>query len=426
MSLKPPTPSVSSDSESHENLDQKESRPSCPTCGACEPTKNGTYQRNPHGTAPVRMQQYECIHGDSFTESLDWIKDSYQYPTFIIRLCLVVFVLTDASLGTIQDIVTVAFNERPSKQRISEWAGNATGDQDRHREPTQYGEVVINDLPTYSGIYTYDEQYVKVDHCDAYRLTVYDSLMQAPVAEQLVRRCTKEIITEFLTTALAEKPIFAVTTDGRSDYAEIVEDELGALVADECAVEHHRGLFHFLRNVEDALERELESVRYSSQRKCRMAIVTSEFKQALREGSYPAAVRRFDDVLGKLAPLSPKLEGYVMDVVERFDTFAGYLRDEWIPSTTNDCEQYYSHTQSARRLRRLRSPEQANGVLWQQQRIRTIKEGLISRETSVELAKEMFPGISSEAVNRLFVESKKRYLRACPRNIDRQIRFYGF
>jgi hypothetical protein len=396
----------------HEDYGSTEQRPSCPICGTDQPKKNGTYQRHPHGTAPVRMQQYECGRGDSFTESLDWIKDGYQYPLFIIRLCLAVFVLTDASLGTIQDIVTVTLNERPSKQRINEWASNATGDQDRHRTPTQFGEVVTNDLPTYSGIYTYDEQFVTVAHRDAYRLTVYDSLMQAPVAEQLVVRCTKEVITEFLTTALAEKPIFAVTTDGRSDYAEIVEDELGALLGDECAVEHHRGLFHFLRNIEDALKRELESVRHSSQRKCRMAIVTSEFKQALREGSYPAAVRRFEDVLGKLGPLPPKLEGYVTDVMERFDTFAGYLRDDWIPSTTNDCEQYYSHTQSARRLRRLRSPEQVNGVLWQQQRIRTIKEGLISRDTSVELAKEMFPGISSEAVNQLFVGSKERYLTA--------------
>lgn len=407
-----PAPTDDDGSLIHEDYGSTEQRPSCPICGTDRPKKNGTYQRHPHGTAPVRMQQYECTQGGSFTESLDWIKDGYQYPTFIIRLCLAVFILTDTSLGTIQDIVTITFNERPSKQQINDWASNATGDQDRHRKSTNYGEVVINDLPTYSGIYTYDEQYVTVDHCDAYRLTVYDSLMQAPVAEQIVGRCTKEVITEFLTTALAEKPIFAVTTDGRSDYAEIVEDELGDLVAEECGVEHHRGVFHFLRNIEDALNRELESVRHSSQRKCRMAIVTSEFKQALREQSYPAAVRRFEEVLGKLEPLPPKLEGYVTDVMERFDTFAGHLRDEWIPSTTNDCEQYYSHTQSAQRLRRLRSPEQVNGVLWQQQRIRTIKEGLVSRDTSVELSQEMFPEISPDAVEQLFVESKERYLKA--------------
>ncbi len=78
----------------------------------------------------------------------------------------------------------------------------------------------MNELPTYSGIYTYDEQYIEIDHGNAYRLTVYDSLMQARVAEQVVSSLENEVVSEFLTTALADKPIFAVTTDGRSDYAE--------------------------------------------------------------------------------------------------------------------------------------------------------------------------------------------------------------
>ena len=407
------SPSQEKNTKRNQDWSDDRSRPPCPICGTEGPTKNGSYLRNPHGIGPVRMQQYECANGDSFSESLDGVKDGYRYPTIIIRLCLAIYILSDASLGTIQDIVTITFEETPSKQRINEWIGDAIGDPDRHRKSTDFGKLVMNELPTYSGIYTYDEQYIEIDHGDAYRLTVYDSLMQAPVAEQVVSNLKGEVITEFLTTALADKPIHAVTTDGRSDYAEIVEDELGELVADECGVAHYRCLFHFLCNITDALSRELESVRHSTQRKVRMAVVTSEFKQALRAQSYPAAVRRFDQVIdkAKLKPLPPKVEGYVQDVMEQFDTYVGHLRDEWLPSTTNDCEQYYSNTQSARRLRRLRDLEHINGVLWQQQRIRTIKKGLISREKSAKLAQDVFPGISSEAVEELFVESKQRYLR---------------
>lgn len=398
----------------HEDCCQEEPRPPCPECGAEEPTKNGTYQRHPHGEEPVRMQQYLCVNGHSFSQSLDWIKDGYRYPKSIIRLCLAIFVLTDASLETIQDIVTITFGERPSTQRINEWIVDANGvsDEFRDREPTDHGELVINQLPTYSGVYTYDEQYIEVDYGRAYRLTLFDSLMNAPVAEIIAERCQKEVIAEFLTTALADKPIFTVTTDGRSDYAEIIEETLGELVADECAVEHHRCRFHFLGNIDDALERELESVRHSPTRKCRIATVTNEFKEVLRAKSYAAAVRDFEDVLGKLEPLPSKIEGYIMDVAERFDTFAGHLRDEWVPSTTNDCEQYYSHTQAAQRMRRLQSLEQVNAVLWHHQRIRTIKQGWISRERSVALAQELFPGIPPDAVETLFVESKDRYLQA--------------
>jgi hypothetical protein len=407
------SPSRKENTKRNQDWSDDESRPPCPVCGTEAPTKNGSYWRNPHGAGPVRMQQYECANGDSFSDSLDGVKDGYRYPTIIIRLCLAIYILSDTSLGTIQDIVTITFGERPSRQRINEWVDDAIADPHHHQKSTDFGDLVMNKLPTYSGVYTYDEQYIEIDHGDAYRLTLYDSLMQAPVAEQVVSSLKGEVITEFLTTALADKPIYAVTTDGRSDYADIVEDDLGELVAEECGVAHYRCVFHFLRNITDALSRELESARHSKQRKVRMAVVTSEFKQALRAQSYPAAVRRFDQLIqkAKLEPLPPKVEGYVQDVMEQFDTYVGHLRDEWLPSTTNDCEQYYSNTQSARRLRRLQNLERINGVLWQQQRIRTIKEGLISREASTELAQEMFPGISPDAVEQLFVKSKQRYLR---------------
>jgi len=407
------SPSREENTKRNQDWSNNESRPPCPVCGTEGPTKNGSYQRNPHGFGPVRVQQYECANGDSFSESLSGVKDGYRYPKIIIRLCIAMYILSDASLGTIQDIVTITFEERPSRQRINEWIVDEIADPEASQKSTEHGKVVMNDLPTYSGIYTYDEQYIDIDHGDAYRLTVYDSLMQAPVAEQVVDSLKKDVISEFLTTALADKPIYAVTTDGRSDYAEIVEDDLSELVAEECDVAHYRCLFHFLCNITDALSQELESVRHTQKRKIRMAVVTSELKQALRAQSYPTAVRRFEEVLdeAKLKPLPSKLEGYVCDVMNQFDTYVGHLRDEWLPSTTNDCEQYYSNTQSARRLRRLQDMERINGVLWQQQRIRTVKEGLISRDSSIEIAQELFPGLSSDAAEQLFIESKQRYLR---------------
>lgn len=180
------------------------------------------------------------------------------------------FIPTDASLETIQDIVTITFGKRPSTQRINGWtvAANGVSDEFRDRKATDYGEFVTNYLPTYSGAYTYDEQYIEVDYGRAYRPTLFDPLMKVPVAEMTVGRFTKEVVTEFLTTALADKPIFTVMTDGRADYAEIVEETLGELVSDEGAVEHHRVVFHFLANIDDALERELESTRHSAARKC--------------------------------------------------------------------------------------------------------------------------------------------------------------
>ena len=140
------------------------------------------------------------------------VEDNHRYPRAVIQLADAVDAFADASLEAIQDILN----------------GNR-----------------------------------------AYRLTVYNELMRVPVAEAIVGECTKETVRTFLTTALAEKPTAVITTDGRSNYPEIVEDDLDAF--------HHRCRFYFIKNGEKKLRnRVFQSVRYSNTEKLRGAIVWSE------------------------------------------------------------------------------------------------------------------------------------------------------
>jgi len=78
-------------------------------------------------------------------------------------------VLTDSSLENRQDTLTIHYNVRPSDQQIHNWCTEQTA------------EIVANDLPVLSGIYSYDEQYLTIDGNRAYRLTIYDELLRAPV-----------------------------------------------------------------------------------------------------------------------------------------------------------------------------------------------------------------------------------------------------
>jgi transposase-like protein len=234
-------------------------------------------------------------------------------------------------------------------------------------------------------------------------LTLYDDLMGAPVAEQAADRCSKATVRDFLTAALEDKPVYVVTTDGRSDYADIVEDDLGAF--------HHRCHFHFLKNGEKKLQNKVfRSVRYSNEEKLHAAIVWSEFKSVFVAPSYAAALRRFEAVLDKIEHLPSEIRTYVEEVMENFDKFAVHLRDEWVPSTSNNCERYFAHTKPTQVKRRFRSQEAVHSFLKTQMIMRTVKHGLVSRETSLPRARELFPEIEMEAVTPLFTETKKRYL----------------
>ena len=67
-------------------------------------------------------------------------------------------------------------------------------------------EIVENDLPQYSGIYTYDEQYLRIGGERAYRFVLYDDLMDAPVGDAFADRLTKDAVRDFLTELLNDKP----------------------------------------------------------------------------------------------------------------------------------------------------------------------------------------------------------------------------
>ena len=178
---------------------------------------------------------------------------------------------TNASLENLQDICTVHFGFRPFDQQFCNWI---TEDM---------GEIVENDLPQYSGVYTYDEQYLRIDGEHAYRFVLYDDLLDAPVGERVADRLTKDSVCDFLTEILDDKPAYVITTDGRDECAEIVEDDLDAF--------HYRCHFHFLRNGEKKLRNTLfRSVRHSNAEKLHAAIVWSEFKRVFAAPTYVAAI----------------------------------------------------------------------------------------------------------------------------------------
>ncbi|MCH7661178.1 MAG: hypothetical protein IH933_11575, partial [Euryarchaeota archaeon] len=166
-------------------------QPECPDCATEDVSKNGTYTRHPHGCEAVRVQRYLCAPCGSFSPSHPSVEDNHRHPRAVIQLSQAIDAFADASLEAIQDISTVHYGVRPSDQQIHNW------------QTEQTAEIVENDLPVSSGIYTYDEQYLTINGRRAYRLTLYDELLRAPVADGFGDRCTKDTVREFLTTVLA-------------------------------------------------------------------------------------------------------------------------------------------------------------------------------------------------------------------------------
>ena len=114
-------------------------------------------------------------------------------------------------------------------------------------------------IADYSGYYCYDEQYIKIEGRKSYRLTLFDSLLNIPVAEEIAEKTDYKTVYSFLRSILANKPLTTITTDHVRMYKGIIE-KLGAL--------HQLCILHIVQ-IEDLneIQRQLDHIQNDRRRR---------------------------------------------------------------------------------------------------------------------------------------------------------------
>lgn len=412
-----PAPSADEDAVAYEGDRCFLRHPVCPNCGSGSIKKNGSYQRNPKGrrpasldaSGPLRIQQYECHScSNPFSPSLPFIKDGYRYTDELrrdVQAAEIIFPTTIDKLGT---FCTVRHQTTPSRAALDNWT-HSSSEAD---SPTFAGEVVVNDLPTYSSVYLLDEDWITIAGERWYRVTVFDVLMKAPVLEGLVEAQDNEAIAEVVEPVLRDKPMRAIVTDGRSGSATLVADELGAL--------HYRCGAHKAGNVRDALGNSLSDDDLSKVEKIAARRISSEVCEVLTNHSNPdglghyARIReRFKEVLDDIEHTPEPLQKQLQAIDAMYEKFTAHHRLPWLPGTINELENYFRHTQPERVEHRFQSSQRLLSFLDKQMTLWTVKHGLVSRETSLARTRELFPYLDKPSVEALFSEQKHQFLWSC-------------
>ncbi len=111
-----------------------------------------------------------------------------------------------------------------------------------------------NEKFDYSGYYLYDEQFLRLNGIRHYRLTLYDAILNIPVAERIVRRRIPKNTKKFILDSTANKPFICLTTDLFPMYRN---------VADEIGVKHQLCTFHLFQTTNHKLKIIFFSYSYS-------------------------------------------------------------------------------------------------------------------------------------------------------------------
>lgn len=118
------------------------------------------------------------------------------------------------SLRKISKYFQIFLRIRISHQTIRNWSNK------------NHEETIHNEEFEYSGYYLYDEQFLRLNGVRHYRLTLYDAILNIPVAERIVRRRIPKNTKKFILDSTANKPFIYLTTDLFPMYRNIA-DEIG-------------------------------------------------------------------------------------------------------------------------------------------------------------------------------------------------------
>jgi transposase-like protein len=178
--------------------------PVCPLCGSDRVTKQDYRRRHPilgeFGAQTVYLKRYQCKRcRKKFITPLDSVVERNHRYASVFKAKVDGLTKTGyRPLRKLKEDLTTFFGLAPSHHTINNWLG--------------IGEIkrIENHISNYSGYYCYDEQYIKIGVKRAYRLVVFDPLLNVPVTEEIAANIEYNTIYGFLKEAFMDKPLLAV------------------------------------------------------------------------------------------------------------------------------------------------------------------------------------------------------------------------
>jgi transposase-like protein len=310
-----------------------EVNPVCPYCGSIKHVKDGFRERHPKlgdfGRITVYVQRYECKRcGRGFSARIDSIvRKWYQYADIYKERVCAAAAIMKGSLRKIQQLLLAWFGIRPSHEVIESW--------------------LCADIPefVYSGYYTYDEQVVRIKGKRAFRLTLFDVVLNVPVAEEISYRLHAKRVKTFLKKNVRGHLLYSITTDDRKWYRGITK-ELKAI--------HQLCGFHFLKRVTEDAEWYFKRTLPDAV-KMKIAILVSSIREVFRSFTEEEFLEKLEKVYTMKDEAPPKIRKHIEKLAKDVSLYTNHFLNPCIPKTSNSVEEYYRQTDPRKMKKRYKT-----------------------------------------------------------------------
>ena len=291
--------------------------------------------------------------------------------------------ITGTTLRKIRAFFEWLTGVRPSHEIIRQWVNEVGEEYQKNRTATAG-----------SGIYSYDEQHLRIRGVKHYRLAFLDAITGEMVNEKVVEELTGENIKDFLILSLKGKNVLAVVTDGDPQYDNILKEvarELGL----EKKILHQLCTFHALKNFSKAIRdaiRDIEKRKlgYTTDYKNLKDTIKLTFnldnKKAIKkylkrlpEGHRKGfleiindkhrtrkekARRIFDYIYRWHSSYHPYISNQILWIHNHWDHLTHFYENSLIPKTNNIIEQHFANTNPKVVKRTFKNPSSLENYLF--------------------------------------------------------------
>ncbi|MDI6725130.1 MAG: transposase family protein [Methanobacterium sp.] len=303
----------------------------CPYCGSKNVIKQEYRQRklliDDKEPLNVYLRRYLCkTCGRKSTTNIKSLIKPYKRYINLFKDKLECFLETGyRSLRKTQKDLQNFLENSPSHQTIRNWL------------TINNKNMIKNTERFYSGYYTYDEQFLRINGQRMYRLTLYDQIRNIPIAEQIVPKRTPAAITQFIQKSTNNKPLISVTTDHMPLYKNIM---------DYIGVKHQLCVFHLFKMIGDKLYKKLRSKKVTEREKISLCLYFTDIKNIFRTYNSKTSKKRLNKLLEDFNIIPRLLQRFIKQkIIPDYKRLTTFMKNNKIPRTSNTVENYYRQTE---------------------------------------------------------------------------------
>ena len=303
----------------------------CPYCGSKNVIKQEYRQRklliDDKEPLNVYLRRYLCkTCGRKFTTNIKSIIKPYKRYINLFKDKLECFLETGyRSLRKTQKDLQNFLENSPSHQTIRNWL------------TINNKNMIKNTERFYSGYYTYDEQFLRINGHRMYRLTLYDQIRNIPIAEQIVPKRTPAAITQFIQESTNNQPLISVTTDHMPLYKNIM---------DYIGVKHQLCVFHLFKMIGDKIYKKLRSKKVTEREKISLCLYFTDIKNIFRTYNSKNSQKRLNKLLEDFNIIPRLLQRFIKQkIIPDYKRLTTFMENNKIPRTSNTVENYYRQTE---------------------------------------------------------------------------------